>query len=68
MKIGAPHENIELGRGENEYYKFAVIEPSTFDKSNKKFNIVRFKNKSDTLGHELWITKNDLKILNHKKQ
>ncbi len=61
-------DNIELGRGDNEYYKFAIIETLKFDKSNKKFNIVRFKNKSDTLGHELWITKNDLKKLNHKRQ
>ena len=53
-------ENVELGRKENEFYTFAVIKPSTFDKDNKHFDLVRYKDFNDTTGHELWVIKNDL--------
>jgi hypothetical protein len=53
-------ENVELGRDENEFYKFAVIRPSKFYKDNNHFDLVRFKDLNDTIGRELWITKNDL--------
>lgn len=60
-------ENVELGRGEDEFYKFAVIRPSKFNKDNKHFDLVRYKDLNDTTGHELWITKNDLYKLTDKK-
>ena len=50
-------ENVELGRHEDEYYKFAVIRPSKFYKDNNHFDLVRYKDLNDTTGHELWITK-----------
>ncbi len=53
-------ENVKLGRGEDEFYKFAIIRPSKFNKDNDHFDLIRYKNLSDTTGHELWITKNDL--------
>jgi hypothetical protein len=53
-------ENVELGRDENEFYKFAIIRPSKFNKDNNHFDLIRFKDLNDTTGHELWITKNDL--------
>lgn len=53
-------ENVEFGRGENEFYKFAVIRPSKFYKDHNHFDLVRYKTLGDTTGHELWITKNDL--------
>ncbi|MBP6023036.1 hypothetical protein [Ferruginibacter sp.] len=53
-------ENVELARGEDEFYKFAVIRPSKFNKDNNHFDLVRYKDLNDTTGHELWITKNDL--------
>lgn len=49
-------ENIEYGRHENEFYEFAVIKPSKINPD--KFDLVRFKNKNDTIGHELGILKN----------
>lgn len=54
-------ENIEYGRNENEFYEFAVIKPSKINPD--KFDFVRFKNKNDTIVHELWIVKNELKEL-----
>jgi len=61
-------ENVDLGRGEDEFYKFAIIRPSKFNKGNKHFDLVRFKNLNDTTGHELWITKNDLDKQTNKKK
>ena len=53
--------NVKLGRGENEYYQFAVISKS--DLQNQKIfgELKRFKNYSDTLPHDLYITKNEFK-------
>jgi len=51
--------DIELGRQENDFYKYAIIKPSRFS-TNGNFDIVRYKNLSDTIGHELWITKNNI--------
>lgn len=53
-------ENVEPGRHEDAFYKFAVIRPSRFNNDNKHFDLVRFKDFSDTTGHKLWIIKNDL--------
>ena len=58
-------ENIEYGRNENKFYEFAVIKPSKIN--TDKFDFVRFKNKNDTIGNELWIVKNELKELKTKK-
>ena len=53
-------ENVELGRPEDAFYKFAVIRPSKFNTDNKHFDLVRFKDFSDTAGQVLWIVKNNL--------
>ena len=60
-------DNIETGRYKDKYYEFAVIKPSKYDKEKKQFELVRFKNLKDTIGHELWITKNELNKLKNKK-
>jgi len=59
--------NVELGRHENEFYKFAVVNPSKFNKDGKHFDLTRYKSLTDTIGHELWITKNELHKLKNKK-
>ena len=53
--------DVQLGRDVNEYYQFAVIKQPASE--NKKIigELKRFMNYSDTLPHELWITKNELK-------
>ena len=53
--------DVQLGRDKSEYYQFAVIKQSASE--NKKIigELKRFMNYSDTLPHELWITKNELK-------
>ena len=61
-------DNVSLSRDENEFYKFAIIEPSKFDKDGKHFDLTRYKSLTDTIGHELWITKNELNKLKSKKQ
>lgn len=60
-------DNIQLGRHKENFYKFAVIKPTKFD--NKKIfgDLVRYKDLTDTVGHFLWITKNDLNKLKDKK-
>jgi hypothetical protein len=60
-------DNVNVGRYEDEFYKFAVIRPSKF--SNSKFiaNLIRYKDLIDTTGHVLWITKTELNKLKDKK-
>jgi hypothetical protein len=60
-------KDVDKGR-ESEYYSFALIKPADFQ--NKKIIgvIVRYKDKTDTDGHELFITKNDLKLLTDKSR
>ena len=53
-------ENVQLGRSEKKFYKFAVIRPSKFNTGSNSFDLVRYNDINDTSGHELWITKNDL--------
>ncbi len=53
-------ENVEVGRHEDGFYKFALIRPSIFDTDAKRFDLVRFKDFDDTTGHELWIIRNEL--------
>lgn len=56
-------DNIELGRHENEFYKFAVIKPSKFNTDGKHFDLILYNNLTDTVGQELRITKNELNKL-----
>jgi hypothetical protein len=60
-------DDVNLGRYENVFYKFAVIKPSRFDNSKILGYLIRYKSLSDTVGHELWITKNELQKLKGKK-
>jgi hypothetical protein len=60
-------DNVSVGRHENEFYKFAVVKPSKFDNSKIIGDLIRYKDFTDTTGHELWITKNDLNKLKIKK-
>jgi hypothetical protein len=54
-------ENVELGRGEKEFYEFAIIEPLKFYTNNKHFVLLSYKSKNDTIGHRLKIILNELK-------
>mgnify|MGYP003615963902 CR=1 FL=1 len=60
-------DNVNIGRHLDEYYSFGVVKPSKFSKDGKHFDFVRYKSLTDTLGHELWITKNELNKLRDKK-
>jgi hypothetical protein len=60
-------DNVNLGRQENEFYKFAVIRPTKFSNSKILGDLIRFKGLTDTTGHVLWITKNELNKLKDKK-
>ena len=60
-------DEVNIGRHENEFYEFAVIKPSKFNKDGKHFDLTRYKSLTDTIGHELWITKNELNKLKDKK-
>lgn len=59
-------EQVELGRVEEEYYEFAIIKPSKLNNDGNQFDLFRYKNLNDTIGHELWITKNELNKLKNK--
>jgi len=61
-------DNIQLGRNEESFYKFAVIKPTKFDNPQIFGDLIRYKDLTDTAGHFLWITKNDLSKLKDKKQ
>lgn len=52
--------DVELGIHENEFYKFAIIKASKFNKDRKHFELIRYKSFTDTVGHKLLITKNEL--------
>ncbi len=60
-------ENIQLGRQIESFYKYAVIKPTKFDNPNILGDLIRYKDLTDTVGHFLWITKNDLSKLKDKK-
>lgn len=60
-------DNVNISRHENTYYKFAIIKPSKFNTDGMHFDLTRFKSLTDTIGHELWITKNELNKLKNKK-
>ena len=60
-------DNVNIGRNKNEFYKFAVISQTKFGYNKFLGNLIMYKSLNDTIGHELWITKNDLKKLKEKK-
>ena len=53
--------NVKLGRGNKEYFKFAVIKDLAFQNKEIIGELKRFINYNDTLPHDLWITKNEIK-------
>lgn len=55
-------KNIDLGRHEKEFYEFAILVPCKYCANKKILNLMRYKNKYDTVGHELSIQKNILFI------
>ena len=60
-------DNIQLGRHEESFYKFAVIKPTKFTNPKISGDLIRYKDLSDTVGHFLWITKNELGKLKDKR-
>lgn len=50
---------------EEKYYEFAVIKSKKNDKTGENFRLILFRSLKDTIGQELWITKN---ILNKKNK
>jgi hypothetical protein len=60
-------DKVQFGRHENEFYEFALVTPSKYNKDGKHFDLTRYKNIKDTVRHELWITKNELFKLKEKK-
>ena len=49
--------DVELGRDEDEFYKFAVLKPSKIN----HFSLLCHKSKNDTIGHGLKVTLNEFK-------
>ncbi len=60
-------DNIQLGRHEDGFYKFAVIKPTKFTNPKISGDLIRYKDLTDTVGHFLWITQNQLSELKVKK-
>lgn len=60
-------DNIQPGRHEESFYKFAVIKPTKFDNPKIFGDLIRYKDFKDTVGHLLWVTKNELSKLTDKK-
>ena len=60
-------DNIQLGRQVESFYKYAVIKPTKFDNPKILGDLIRYKDLTDTVGHFLLITKNDLRKLKDKK-
>lgn len=49
--------DVNVPRGDKEYYKFAILQKSKY---RDEMVLFRYQNQNDTIGHELWITKNEL--------
>ena len=49
--------DVKVQRGYNKYYEFGVLKKSKYRDEKALF---RFQNRSDTIGDELWITKNEI--------
>jgi hypothetical protein len=54
-------KKVSLGRDAGIFYQYAVVRPASFQ--NKKIigALMRYKDKAELKGHELWIIKNELK-------
>lgn len=61
-------DNVQLGRHKDHFYKFAVIKATKFDNSKIVGDLIRYRDLTDTVGHGLWITKNELQKLNDKSR
>ncbi len=48
---------VNASRGTEEYYEFGVLKKSKY---SDKIALFRYLNRNDTIGHELWITKNEI--------
>lgn len=53
--------DIKLGRGEDQFYKFAVLRPSKKFNNSKSFTLLCFKSKNDRIGQGLKVKHNGLK-------
>lgn len=60
-------DNDILDRHSSEFYKFAVIKPSKYSTDGKHLGLTRYKSLTDTVGHELFIIKNELMKLKDKQ-
>ncbi|WP_146201758.1 hypothetical protein [Sediminitomix flava] len=49
--------NVSVTRGSEEYYKFGILKKSKY-RDEKAF--FRYRSGSDSIGHELWIKKNEI--------
>lgn len=49
--------DVNGSRGDEEYYEFAILKKSKYRDERALF---RYRSKSDTIGRELWITKNEI--------
>jgi hypothetical protein len=58
---------VNVGRHENELYKFGIVNLSNSNNSKSIPYLTIYKKLTDTNGHKLWITKNDLNKLENKK-
>jgi hypothetical protein len=56
---------VKPGRGNVKYYMFAtIIKKNKIEHSTYKTvgDLIFYKNSTDSTGHKLWITKNDLSL------
>jgi len=53
-------KDVGVVKHESGYYMFAVIQKSDSEKTKYLGDIVMYKSYSDTIGRDLWITKNEL--------
>ena len=49
--------DLNVPSGDEAYYKFGILKTSKYRNEKALF---RYRNHSDTIGHELWITKNEI--------
>lgn len=49
--------DVSVPRGDEEYYKFGILKKSKYRDEEALF---RYRSRSDTIGNELWITKNEI--------
>jgi hypothetical protein len=53
-------DNVDLGPDAENFYQYAIVKPTTFNKDGQQYDLVRYKSLKDTTAHKLWITKNEL--------